>query len=57
MIKSELQKHIDAMLITVADVIPELVGSDPASFKCGHAMGYKQALLDIDRVFLQEERK
>lgn len=34
----------------IAEKLPTLVEEAPDSFACGHAMGYKQALLDIERM-------
>lgn len=43
-----LQNWIDSKLAIIANSLPETV-KQPASFKCGHDMGYKQALLDLER--------
>ena len=56
-VKRSLQARINEGFEKIAKILPQLVADDPASFRCGHAMGYKQALFDID-VFLafgQEE--
>lgn len=34
----------------IAERLPLLVETDPASFKCGYSVGYKQCLLDIDKL-------
>ena len=49
-----LQEWIDDKFAEIAKKLPTLVHSEPASFACGHNMGYKQALLDLDR-FLEDE--
>lgn len=43
-----LRQWIDDGFAKIASKLPKLVESDPGSFSCGHAMGYKQALLDLD---------
>jgi|GEM_PF-6362952 len=52
--KNELQIHINNKLSDIASVLPSFVDQAPASFECGHATGYKQALLDIDRKLLDD---
>lgn len=42
------EKYLNDKLEEIATKLPMLV-QNPASFACGHAMGYKQALLDIDK--------
>lgn len=49
-----IQEWIDHKLALIANKLPDLIDENPASFKCGHAMGYKQALLDLDK-FLEKE--
>ncbi len=44
-----LNNYINDKFAEIATILPTLVANNPASFKCGHAMGYKQALLDLDR--------
>ena len=51
----ELQKWIDSKIAEIALKLPTLVHSDPASFSCGVNVGYKQAMLDLDRFI--EDRK
>lgn len=46
-----LQEWIDDKFAGLAEILPERVKEDPASFQCGHAMGYKRAMLDLD-IFL-----
>lgn len=41
---------IDDKLSEIAKHLPELVHTKPDSFACGHTMGYKQALLDLQRL-------
>ncbi len=43
-----LNDWIDSKLAEIANKLPGLVHSSPSSFSCGHAMGYKQALLDLE---------
>jgi len=47
--EKQLQAHLNAKLAEIAKKIPHYI-NESRSFKCGHAMGYKQALLDIDRL-------
>lgn len=49
-----LQEWIDAKIENIAEKLPSLVHTEPASFACGYNMGYKQAMLDLDR-FLEDE--
>jgi hypothetical protein len=49
-----LQEWIDNGFVKVAEKLPNLVHTEPASFACGFNTGYKQALLELDR-FLTEE--
>lgn len=49
-----IQDWIDNKLTIIANKLPDLVYTQPASFACGHAMGYKQALLDLERVLKEE---
>lgn len=41
---------IDDKLKGVADKLPTLVHTEPASYSCGFNTGYKQALLDLERI-------
>lgn len=34
----------------IADKLPTLVHTEPASFSCGYNVGYKQAILDLERI-------
>jgi hypothetical protein len=43
-----LQSWIDRKFAEIANQLPESV-KQPASFRCGHDMGYKQALLDLEK--------
>lgn len=47
-----LNEYINQKLKDIADKLPNLVHSEPASFSCGFHSGYKQAMLDLDG-FLQ----
>jgi len=49
-----LQDWIDSKFAVIANKLPILVHTEPASFSCGYNMGYKQAMLDLDR-FLEDE--
>ncbi len=51
-----IQEWIDSKLAEIATRLPTLVDADPASFSCGFNVGYKQAMLDLDRL-LQDEDK
>jgi hypothetical protein len=44
------QEWIDSKLADIATKLPTLVHTEPASFACGFNTGYKQALLDLDRL-------
>ena len=48
-----LQEWIDEKFRDIAAKLPQLVHQDPASFACGYNVGYKQAMLELDR-FLEE---
>lgn len=50
-----LQDFINNKISEIAKTFPELVHERPASFECGHKMGYKQALLDIDNLLQYNE--
>lgn len=47
-----LQEWINDKFAGLAEILPERVKEDPASFLCGHAMGYKRAMLDLN-MFLE----
>ena len=48
------QEWIDNGFAKVAEKLPNLVHTEPASFACGFNTGYKQAMLDLDR-FLEDK--
>lgn len=50
-----LEEWINRKLAEIAERLPELVHSDPASFACGFNAGYKQCLLEMDRVLRANE--
>lgn len=50
---NEINTWLNEKLASIAKRLPKLVQHEPSSFACGHAMGYKQALLDLDNL-LQE---
>lgn len=43
-----LNSWIDSKLAEIANELPQLVHENSKSFRCGHRMGYKQALLDLE---------
>lgn len=49
-----IQEWINSKFAEIAEKLPTLVHTDPASFACGLNTGYKQALLDLD-IFLEED--
>jgi hypothetical protein len=44
-----IQDWITEKLRNIADKLPTLIHTEPASFACGYNTGYKQAILDLDR--------
>lgn len=48
-----IQDWIDKKLTDIASKLPTIVYTDPASFAFGFNVGYKEALLDLDK-FLDE---
>ena len=51
-----LQEWIDRKFSIIAQKLPNQIYDNPSSFPCGHTMGYKQALLDLD-MWLEDERE
>ena len=47
-----LQEWIDSKFAIIATKLPQLAKESPAGFRCGHTMGYKQALLDLDNFLM-----
>lgn len=45
-----LDQWIRVKLSEIETKLPTLVHSDPASFSCGYNTGYKQCLLDLERL-------
>jgi hypothetical protein len=45
-----LQEWIDEKIADIANKLPTLVHTEPASFSCGYNTGYKQAMLDLDNI-------
>lgn len=45
-----LQDWLNDNLSEIARKLPTLVHTEPASFSCGFNTGYKQAMLDLDRL-------
>jgi hypothetical protein len=52
-----LNDWIDCHLAYIANHLPKLVEEKPASFDCGHKVGYKQALLDLERYLAELEEQ
>ena len=52
---NDVQGWIDDRLAKVAEKLPTIVHTEPASFSCGYNTGYKQCLLDLDR-FIEEPK-
>lgn len=50
-----LNDWIDGKLAEIANKLPSLVHQDAASFACGYNTGYKQALLDLERLMNDQE--
>jgi hypothetical protein len=48
-----LKEWINDKFVEIATKLPTLVHTEPASFACGFNVGYKHALLELDR-FLME---
>ena len=46
----ELEQWMNKKFAEIALKLPTLVHTEPASFSCGHNMGYKQCLLDLDNL-------
>jgi hypothetical protein len=44
-----LNQWIDNKLAQVATSLPSSIHQDPASFSCGYNVGYKSALLDLEK--------
>lgn len=44
-----LNDWIDGKIADIANKLPTLVHTEPASFSCGYNTGYKTALLDLER--------
>lgn len=45
-----VRQFINQKLIEIAHVMPDMVRDEPSSFGLGNIYGYKQALLDLDRL-------
>ena len=50
-----LQEWIDDKIAEIANKLPTLVHTEPASFSCGYNMGYKQAMLDLERFLFVDD--
>lgn len=44
-----LQDWMNRKLKEIAEKLPTLVHTEPASFSCGYNVGYKHAILDLER--------
>jgi hypothetical protein len=49
-----IQNFIDNKIKEISKKLPSLVDKSPGSFACGHEMGYKNALLDMERLMTDE---
>ena len=45
-----INEWIDEKLGDIANKLPSLIYEKPASFSCGYTMGYKTAVLDIEKI-------
>jgi len=45
-----VQDWINKKLKEIADKLPTLAHTEPASFSCGYNVGYKNALLDLEHI-------
>lgn len=45
----KIDKWLCNKLADIAKKLPNLAHSEPASFACGFNIGYKQAMLDLNR--------
>ena len=52
-----LQDWIDERYKEIAKKLPLLMNTQPDSFVCGHAMGFKACLLEIDRFIEDNEQE
>ena len=43
-----INEWIDSKLAYIANALPSLIQTEPDSFICGHNVGYKQALLELE---------
>ena len=43
-----INEWIDSKLACVGNALPSLIETEPDSFMCGHEVGYKQALLELE---------
>lgn len=48
----KLNDWINDKFADIAQRLPTLVHTEPASFSCGYNTGYKQALLDLDNIIV-----
>jgi hypothetical protein len=46
--KETIEHFLNEKFLIISKKLPQLIEMDCASFSTGHAMGYKQALLDLD---------
>lgn len=45
-----MQKWIDDKIKQIAEKLPNTAHTEPSSFACGYNVGYKQALLDMQKI-------
>jgi len=46
----QVDDWVDRKLAEIAERLPEIIHSDPASFSCGFNAGYKQAVTDLAKI-------
>jgi hypothetical protein len=46
----KVKSWVDEQLKIIGSKLPTLVHENPASFACGYNMGFKQCLLELDRL-------
>jgi hypothetical protein len=47
---------IDTKLAEIGTKLPTLVHTEPASFSCGYNVGYKQAILDFEKIIEDDSK-
>ena len=51
----DTKEWLNKKISEIAKKLPTLVHTEPASFSCGYNVGYKQAMLDLERFLEYEE--